>query len=182
MEATLSASAELGAVVRGHRRHLFAVALARTGRVDVADDVVQTVLLRLVSRGSREDIRDLRAYLVRAVENQCRNVIARSRPEAPLPAEAPSSAEAPSRTVAQRELGEMLRTAIRGLPEAYRTAVWLVHVEGLAPGEVARATGSRLPTVKSALARGRRILRRRLGPVLRRAGYLESHEEDSREV
>ncbi len=135
--------------------------------------MVQTVLLRLTARASPAGIDDPRAYLVRAVENQCRNVLARARPEAPLPEDAPARGPDPSRSAARRELGELLRTAIRGLPEAYRTAVWLVHVEGLTPGEVARATGARPLTVKSALARGRKLLRERLAPVLRRAGYLE---------
>jgi RNA polymerase sigma-70 factor (ECF subfamily) len=163
---------DLAEIVRRHRRHLFAVALSRTGRVETADDVVQTVLLRVSARGL-EGVEDPRAYLTRAVVNQSRNVVTRTRDLEALREARASEESEPTRRVARKELAELLRTAIRGLPEALRTVVWLVHVEGLSPAEVARATGARPLTVKSALARGRKRLRERLGPVLRRAGYLE---------
>ncbi len=162
----------LARLVRRYRRALFSVALSRTGRVDVADDVVQTALLRAAKPGRLDRVENPWAYLRTIVENLCRNRV-REQPTVSL-VEEPASAETPDREIARRELGELLRNAIQGLPESQRVVVWLVHVEGLTPREVADSTGIKPATVKSSLARGRRLLRERLGPILRRAGYLDA--------
>jgi len=164
----------LAAFVRRYRRALFSVALARTGRVDVADDVVQTALLRAAEPGRMETIENPWSYLRTAVENLCRNRGRERKTEILLAEPVASSTDAPDRAIAQRELGDLLRDAIRALPESQRVVVWLVHVEGMTPTEVASVTDAPLPTVKSSLARGRRRLRERLGPILRRAGYLDA--------
>ncbi len=172
-ERKLADSDALAQFVTRHRRSLFSLALARTGSVDVADDIVQTVLLRVVRRGGLGHVVRPHAYFATAVENLCRNRAVRHRPTAPLTDEAPSRSPGPPRSLAAQELRDLLRAAIRDLPSAYSAAVWLVHVEGLSVDEVAAFTGGRRATVKSALARGRRLLRERLGPVLRKAGYLD---------
>ncbi|MHC4469641.1 MAG: RNA polymerase sigma factor [Planctomycetota bacterium] len=168
--------AALAEVVTRYRRRLFSLALARVRDVDAADDIVQTALLRAVARGGLDAVADPAAWLVVVVENLCRNHLRRSRPAPALPDEPATSAPAPEAGAERRELGRLLRDAIRALPEAYRVPVWLVHVEGLEQKEVAQVTGARLFTVKSALARGRRILRERLGRLLKKAGYLDSEE------
>lgn len=159
-------------LVRSHRRRLFSLALARVGRVADAEDVVQTVLLRVVRRGGLAGVSDPAAYLVAAVENLCRNVRSRARPQASLDLADGPAAQSTGSSVAERELGDVLRAAIHALPESERVPVWLVHVEGLRPREVAQLCGIAPLTVKSQLARGRRRLRERLGPLLRKAGYL----------
>ena len=52
--------------------------------------------------------------------------------------------------------------AIERLPEPYRLAVILVDVEGFSYREIAEMTGSKLGTVMSRIARGRKILQRLL--------------------
>ncbi len=172
-EATLAERDTLAQIVTRHRRSLFGLALARTGSIDAADDVVQAVLLRVVRRGGLAGVARPHAYLVAAVENLCRNRATRRRSTEPLPTDSLSAAPGPQRSVAAQELGDLLRAAIRDLPSAYSATVWLVHVEGLSVAEVATCTGRLRNSVKSSLARGRRLLRERLGPVLRRAGYLD---------
>lgn len=159
-------------LVRRYRRPLLSWALARTATVADAEDVVQTVLLRVLRRGGLDGVENPRGYLLRAVENLASTLRSRRRPAIELPAELPGVGGGPSGAVAEKELGGILRDAIAGLPPAYRTTVWLVHVEGLDIAETARLTGAPRNTVKSALARGRRLLRERLGPILRKAGYL----------
>lgn len=159
-------------LVGKYRRSLFALALSRLGRVEDAEDAVQSALLGFLARGGAAGISDPAAYLRTAVLNRCRNRVGRARPGVSLPDEPLSPAEPPGSAAARRELSGLVRDAIRGLPQAYRAVVWLVHVEGLTPGEVAAATAANVHTVKSALARGRKLLRERLGPVLRKGGYL----------
>ena len=168
----LATDPPLEALVHRWRLPLFSIAAAQLREIDEAEDVVQTVLLRVARRGSLADVRDPGAYLRTAVLNQCRTRQARRRAVRPLPAAEELPATSTMGQTEGAELQGLLRDAIRGLPEAHRLAMWLVHVEGLAPQEAARLLGQKDNTVKSALARGRRLLRERLGPVLRKAGYL----------
>jgi RNA polymerase sigma-70 factor (ECF subfamily) len=48
------------------------------------------------------------------------------------------------------------------LPEVFREAIVLCDIEGLGYEEIARAVGISVGTVKSRIARGRELLRKRL--------------------
>ncbi len=60
-------------------------------------------------------------------------------------------------------LGRKLEELLAGLPEAQRTALILRYQEDLTPEEIAAALDSPLPTVKSQLQRGLKLLRVRAG-------------------
>ena len=60
------------------------------------------------------------------------------------------------------ELGEVLAEALASLPRHYRTPLLLCCCEGQSNEEAARALGCPVGTVKSRLARGRDLLRKRL--------------------
>ena len=168
-----AADPALEALVHRWRLPLFLIAAAQLSEIEEAEDVVQTVLLRVVRRRSLEDVEDAGAYLRTAVRNQCRTVLTRRRPLRTLPDEVdpPEASHSPPADV--NEIRGLLRDAIRTLPRWCRVAMWLVYVEGVRPAEAAQLLGQSPNTTKSSLARGRRLLRQRLGPVLRRAGYLE---------
>jgi RNA polymerase sigma-70 factor (ECF subfamily) len=76
----------------------------------------------------------------------------------------------PERTLADRELGAALQTAIAALEPGYREVLLLRDVEGLSAAEVAEVTGLSVPAVKSRLHRARADVRARLAPLLRRVG------------
>ena len=57
---------------------------------------------------------------------------------------------------------ESIIKAIESLPEPYRLAVILVDVEGFSYKEIAEMTGSKVGTVMSRIARGRKMLQRLL--------------------
>ena len=57
---------------------------------------------------------------------------------------------------------ESIIQAIEGLPEPFRLAVILVDVEGFSYKEIAEMTASKLGTVMSRIARGRKMLQRLL--------------------
>lgn len=161
----------LEALVQRWRLPLFSIAAAQLSQIEAAEDVVQTVLLRVVRRRSLDDIDDPGAYLRTAVRNQCRSVIARRRPVHALP-ELPDDPGPREASDDASEVRGLLRDGIRALPAWCRVPMWLVHVEGVTAVEAARLLGKNVNTTKSALARGRGLLRQRLGPVLRKAGYL----------
>jgi HlyD family secretion protein len=62
----------------------------------------------------------------------------------------------------REELGPIVQEEVRRLPEKYRAAVVLCYWEGLTQEQAAAQLGCPLGTVRSRLARGRDLLRRRL--------------------
>jgi RNA polymerase sigma factor (sigma-70 family) len=68
----------------------------------------------------------------------------------------------PALDAAWHELHELLANALQRLPERYRSALVLCYLEGLTHEEAARRLGCPLATLRSRVARGRELLRRRL--------------------
>ena len=68
-------------------------------------------------------------------------------------------ADSPFDHAAQSELRECVESALRQLPEAFRTVVILREIEGFAYEEIAEILNVNLGTVKSRLTRGRSALR-----------------------
>lgn len=66
---------------------------------------------------------------------------------------------------AQRQLRERVETALREVPEAFRTVVVLREIEGFTYEEIADILQTNLGTVKSRLTRGRAALRALLGGI-----------------
>lgn len=77
-----------------------------------------------------------------------------------------SSVASPEAQVAERERAELVRTALRRLPEHYRAVVVLRHYEGLKFREIAEALDIPVGTVKSRMAEALNRLGRLLRPTL----------------
>lgn len=75
--------------------------------------------------------------------------------------------EIPSEALEQKELGQLLRTAITGLPEIYRNIVILRDIEEMDIRETAAVLGITEGAVKVRLHRARAILQRELAPKLK---------------
>lgn len=69
----------------------------------------------------------------------------------------------PSRDSSAKEAAQAVRVALAGLPEDWRRAVWMRHIEGRTPAEMAAAMHRTLPAVNSLVFRGLQELRTRLG-------------------
>lgn len=69
---------------------------------------------------------------------------------------------------------ESIIQAIEGLPEPFRLAVILVDVEGFSYKEIAEMTASKLGTVMSRIARGRKMLQRLLWDEVQPARHGEN--------
>ena len=70
--------------------------------------------------------------------------------------------ESPEQAVLRRERQRRLIKMLNTLPEVFREAIVLCDIEGLGYEEIARAVGISVGTVKSRIARGRELLRKRL--------------------
>jgi RNA polymerase sigma-70 factor (ECF subfamily) len=149
-------------------RHLARI-VAFAGRVlgdrTAAEDVAQETFLRLWTAAARWRPTGARltSWLHRVALNLCLDRRAR-RPEPPLDdvAEPADPAPAGPGIVHRREVGEVVRRALAGLPDAQRIAITLCHFQGLRNIEAAEVMDVSVEALESLLARGRRTLRERL--------------------
>ena len=112
-----------------HYRAVFRAALRVTGRPADAEDVLQTVFLRLLARGGEvEDVSQPAAYLRRAAVNAAVDVLRRRELHAESAYDdlAPHAAVQPSLI-----LKEQLRRAIAAVDSDDASLFLLRHVEGL---------------------------------------------------
>ncbi len=95
--------------------------------------------------------------------------------ETPKTLEVPDESQNPREAAAGHELIGALERELARLPEVYREAIVLRHVEDLSYEEIARTLDTSLGTIKSRLARARELLRNALGPALDEFLGQESH-------
>jgi RNA polymerase sigma-70 factor, ECF subfamily len=87
----------------------------------------------------------------------------------------------PERQFFNNMLGSAIMAAIDGLPEAFRTTIILVNVEGLTYDEAAEALGVPPGTVRSRMKRGRTMLQKALWEQAREAGIASPQTGTGRE-
>jgi len=179
----LDAFAEL---VQLHHRRLFVIALRRAGSPEVAEDALQVALSKAYRHlAALPDDAEVGAWLATVVENSAIDQIRRevrhkrladrawaAAPERSDRRGSPRTGRSPAKGLERTELGGVLGAGIAALPDPYRRPLELYHLRGLPVEEVAAVLSLNVNTVKSHLARGRGVLRRRLGPELRRGGWL----------
>ncbi len=115
-----------------------------------AEDVVSTIVVRVLNRRALGDLDDAGTYLFRAVLNECRTRGRRRRPAfgvADLPVPPPPE---PRPEVFQ---------AVLALPVAQRAATFLVYWADMSIAEAAHVMGTRPGTVKRYLHLARNKLR-----------------------
>jgi len=117
-----------------HYEAVFRAALRVTGNPADAEDVLQTVFLRVLARGGDvEDVALPAAYFKRAAVNAAVDVLRRRE----LRAESGYDNEAPHPVVQHPLLKERLRRALAVLDREDATLFLLRHVEGLSNEELA---------------------------------------------
>jgi RNA polymerase sigma-70 factor (ECF subfamily) len=143
---------EHGGAVRRYFRRL-------TGDHASADDLAQEVFLRVVrAADAYEPAERERAWLFRIA----RNVFLDGRRRAsrsPIVDQRADTAIAPA-----QPLRSGIREALHALPVEDREAFLLAEIAGLAYAEIASATRSTVPAVRSRIYRARLALRARLSP------------------
>ena len=136
------------------------IAWTWTGSVHDAQDICQTVLLKLLTSLRRFDEARLeRAWVVRVAVNCCKDwrKSAWNRRRVSLDAVADAAVRLP-------ELGESpVLAAVQALPDRYRQAVYLRYYEGYEPSEIGELMGCTASQVSTYLYRGKAKLRKTLG-------------------
>lgn len=131
-----------------------------TGNIQDAQDVSQTVLLKLLVSPRRFDSEEReRAWVLRVAVNCCKDLKKSAWFRRRLPLENAGAA-----TVELPEAEDSLvLQAVQALPEKYRQAVYLRYYEEYGVEEIAELMGCRAPQVSTYLYRGKQKLKTMLG-------------------
>ncbi|MEY8459521.1 sigma-70 family RNA polymerase sigma factor [Eggerthellaceae bacterium 24-137] len=160
-------------IVDAYGDMVYRIALNQTRRAADADDIVQTVFLKLYEKpptwlaagASVPPASDerLRAWLIRVAANECKSLwrsvwrrrveVREVRDDEPPPFEEPAFSE-PAHEALYAALGE--------LPEKCRIVVHLFYFEDMGTREIAATLGIKEPTVRTRLVRARKLLKQSL--------------------
>jgi RNA polymerase sigma-70 factor, ECF subfamily len=169
---------ELETLFRAHHERVFRAAHRITGSPADAEDVLQTVFLRLVKANEAYDLSENpEAYLTRAAINASLDLL-RSRGRAKSVALSDAASEqlesrfrSPEREHADRELQTLIRRAVAGLGKTAGEMFVLRYYQGYDNQEIAKLLGTSQMVVGVVLHRARTRLRKEIGH------YLEKHHE-----
>lgn len=182
LSETIPASTELDdleALFRHHHKEVFRAAYRITGSHGDAEDVLQTIFMRLTKGWTGRDLSpNPRAFLYRAAINASLDII-RSRKRSnsvSLDVIDPDqnsklSVVSAEDNFADLELRELIRQAVSKLEGRAAEAFALRYFEGYDNGQIAETLGTSQMVVAVTLHRARTRLRKEIG------SYLEKHHE-----
>jgi RNA polymerase sigma-70 factor (ECF subfamily) len=169
---------ELDVLFREHHDQVFRTAYRVTGSASDAEDVLQTVFLRLVRRNEKIDLSPSPgSYFHRAAVNASLDLLrsrTRSRSvslEEVAPGATESSEPSPEAQYVDRELQNQIRRAIATLGPKAAELIVLKYFEGHSNLEIARILGTSQMVIGVLLHRARTRLRKQI------ATFLEGHHE-----
>jgi len=168
---------ELGVLFREHHKAIFRIAYRITGSQSDAEDVLQTIFLRLTPNW-RDLSPNPEGYLHRAAVNASLDLL-RSRKRANSVSldvidfnhSTKLSPPSPEDDLADVELRELIRQAVSKLEGRAATAFALRYFEGYDNRRIAEILGTSQLVVAVTLHRARTRLRKEIG------NYLEKHHE-----
>lgn len=144
---------DLRRVVETYSSMLLHLAMTRTRCPADAEDAVQEVFLRLLTKKPRfRDGEHEKAWLIRATIHRACD-LQRAASNHLLPLEEAQEVPAPDVEAPQ------LLSAVQALPEKYSTVIHLYYYEGCTIKEIAKLLGLPAPTVGTRLSRGREKLK-----------------------
>ena len=143
----------------------YRLALRITRSEAAAEDVVQDAFLALWRSRSYDAAHGpIDHYLLRIVRNCAIDRLRKDGRQRVTP-DADAEAAAPDPAIEQHELAQLVRDALRGLPDRQRHALELAYYDDLPQTEIARRLGEPLGTVKSRIRLGLRKLGTGLDPA-----------------
>lgn len=178
------------ALVRAYQDRLYAFGLRLTGSPRDAEEIAQDAFIRAYRAlarypADRVEALKLRAWLFQVTVNVARNR-ARTRRLAEVPLlsadddhesvaeRVADDAERPDQVAERHDEQDRMAAVVATLPERYRAAVILRHMQGLSYQEIAAVLGQPSGTVKSNVHRGVAYLRAALDAAGVRFGTTES--------
>ena len=140
-------------IVATYSDMLLRIAVNRVQSLSEAEDIVQSVYVRLMTARPRfRNGEHERAWLIRTAVNLCKDYHKSAARRSFVPLDEEAAAAFPEETI------EVL-DAVHRLPEKDRYAVYLYYYEQMPAKEIARVLGEREGTVTSRLYRARKKLK-----------------------
>lgn len=155
-----------------HQERVLRAAYRVTGSMADAEDVAQSIFLRLLSQGA-EGIANVESYLYRAAINGALDLVRSRQSERNVPIEGvaePASGSplaSPERALGNRELRAWLRQAIGSLSPRSAEMFVLRYLEDRDHREIARLTGTSRAVVAVLLSRARARLQKEFRNFMR---------------
>lgn len=167
------------AITTRYNQRLYRLARSIVGRSAEAEDVVQEAYVRAFRNlGTFRGDAALSTWLSRIVINEALGRLRKAKREGKATASYAAQAEIirfpgiddPERTMAQRQILNLVEEATDKLPPTFRAVFMARVIEGLSVEETAGLLGVKPETVKTRLHRARQMVRReidaQIGPVL----------------
>jgi RNA polymerase sigma-70 factor, ECF subfamily len=156
-----SPTAEFDTLFREHYQLIYRTAYGVTGRAEDAEDIVQTIFLRLIRREAPPDLaKNPRGYLYRAAVNLSLNVIQSRRRQVASDFELSAAVTAAGTTDSEEEIHRKLYEAIAELPARAAEILILRYVHARSDVEIAEMLGTSRGTIAVNLYRSRARLKK----------------------
>jgi len=166
-------------IVNRYKDRVFSYACRMLGDPESANETAQDVFLRAYRHlGRFRGDAKFGTWFYTIVSSTCKNAYAynarRARHAEPRAAtgedgpifealdRAPDATFAPHLIVSRRDVARIVRDAIDGLPEPYKSTIVMRDVNNMSYEDISRVMNCRLGTVKSRLARARLMMREKL--------------------
>jgi RNA polymerase sigma-70 factor, ECF subfamily len=148
------------ALYDGHHRLVYGIALRMLGDAAAAEDVTQSVFLKLWKAPELFRGGNFAAWIVRVTRNRALDLLRSraSRNESELPEALPENDPMEELAFAHID-AERIRNALAGLPSEQREPIELGFFGGITHEEIARRSGAPLGTIKTRIRSGLRKLR-----------------------
>ncbi|TKD45072.1 MAG: RNA polymerase sigma factor [Mesorhizobium sp.] len=166
-------------IIKMHNQRLYRIARSVVRNDSEAEDIVQEAYVRAFAQlGDFRGESSLATWLSRIVINEALGRLRKRRRTVAMPQSLQAEiikfpfnpSDDPERTMAQRQILELVERATDRLPDVYRTVFVARVIEGLSIDETAELLDVRPETVKTRLHRARALVRKALddqiGPVL----------------
>ena len=170
-------------ITQRHNQRLYRIARSvLRNRAEAEDAVQEAYVSAFTNLASYRGEASLAAWLARITLNEALGRLRRQRPTVDIDALQDARTEAeviqfplsaqddPERTMAQRQLLQLVEQATDGLPERFRLVFVTRVIEGMSVEETAQLLGIKPETVKTRLHRARQLVRdqldKQIGPVL----------------
>lgn len=147
---------DIETLFKQYRDDVYRLALSYTKSVQEAEDVCQTVFLKLMEQKTIEPGKE-RAWLMQVTANRCKNLLRSSWWKRTVPMEDTLPSPAPEYTDTWAK--------VMALPPKYRVLVYLRYYEELTTGEMARLLHISQSAVTTRLSRARQMLKEQLQEV-----------------
>jgi len=161
---------QLSRLFAAHYGRVLAAAYRVTGNMADAEDVAQSLFLRL-GRGEIPQVSNFGGYLYRSAVNAALDLHRQRKPSQPLEAAADAQfaglGGSPEAAASDRQLGSLLRQAISELAPRQAEMFALRYLEDMDNRQVAEVMGTSQAVVAVTLYQARLKLRRKLASVKR---------------